>query len=486
MKYTIYYIIVVILLISCGDFLDQEPSEQRSITEQFSSEENIDQAVNGLYYELEGILSHKFFIYADLVGGNFTFTPAKHDYVLEVPTAISIDQVYDFNDHQSDSDFGSFYADLYDLINSVNLVLEYTVGVDFISAEKLSQIKAESLTIRAFCHYLLSLFYAQQYGYTPDASHLGIVYNTHTIVAGKDYPSRETMAKTWEFIQADMDEALNSFSSASVLGYGPEYSWFNETNSKALYAKMALQMNDWEKAYKFANEVILNSGINLMSKDAYLEEWGKPAEAVSEVLLEFSAPRTAEEGEIRSSVGHSWFNYIDKSNYQEIVASGDLLNMFSENDIRKWLYAPIHLKTRIDNVDYMLPYYFTNKFQGEPGTLYLRLSEIYLIRAEAMARIGTNLNAALTDLNMIRERAGLDALITTNKLLEEIFDERRRELAFEGNLFFDIVRYKKDVLRNDGCMSKVCNMDYPSDYFVLPIPNLSVTLNENMIQNDGY
>ncbi|WP_297089918.1 RagB/SusD family nutrient uptake outer membrane protein [uncultured Draconibacterium sp.] len=486
MKNRFYYIIMMLVLVSCSDFLDQEPSEQRSIKEQFSTEENIDQAVNGLYYQIEGVLSHKFFIYADLIGGNFTFTPQKHDHVLEVPTAIAIDQVYDFNDKQDESDYSSFYQDMYELINAANLVLEYTQGVDFVSADKLTQIKAESLAIRAFCHYLLSLFYAQQYGYTADASHLGIVYNTHTIVAGEDYPTRETMSRTWELIQADMDEALKSFTSESALGYGPDYSWFNSFNTKALYAKMALQMNDWEKAYEYANDVILNSGVNLMPKDDYLQEWVKPAEAVSEVLLEFSAPRTAEEGEIRSSVGLSWFNYIDENNYQEIVASGDLLNLFSESDIRNYLYVGIDIKTRIDNVDYMLPYYFTNKFQGEPGTLYLRLSEMYLIRAEALARLGTDENAALNDLNTIRERAGLDALTTTENLLDEIFDERRRELAFEGNLFFDIVRYKKDVERNEGCMSRVCNMEYPSNYFVLPIPGSSVTLNENMIQNNGY
>ena len=115
----------------------------------------------------------------------------------------------------------------------------------------------------------------------------------------------------------------------------------------------------------------------------------------------------------------------------------------------------------------------------------MRLSEMYLIRAEANARL-SNLNSALTDLNTIRERANLLPLDMTADILENIFLERRRELAFEGHLLFDIVRYKKDINRNLGCISNSCNLSYPSNFFVLPIPASSTDLNENIQQNEGY
>ena len=356
----------------------------------------------------------------------------------------------------------------------------------FIHPDKLKQIKAESLVTRAYVHYLIGLLYAQNMNYTSDGSHPGIVYCNRILVAGVDYPARETAAKTWELIQADLDDALLLFTSSSALGYGPDYSWFNKTNTKALYAKMALQMNDWQKAYDYADEVIATSGLMLTQKEELVSQWKDEVDPLSEVLLEFSAARDAD-GVIGSSVAGEFFNYVSATNYQEMVASGDLLTIYAENDIRKELFREVEIKTSVNNIEYMLPYYFTWKFQGEPGTLYLRLTEMYLIRAEALARTGTDdLDSALDDLNTIRERAGLGALDNTENLLEEIFLERRRELAFEGNLFFDIVRYQKDVERNEGCMSAVCNMSYPSDYFVLPIPEASVILNENMDQNDSY
>ena len=93
---------------------------------------------------------------------------------------------------------------------------------------------------------------------------------------------------------------------------------------------------------------------------------------------------------------------------------------------------------------------------------------------------------ALQDLNVIRERANLAALTTTDNILEEIFLERRRELAFEGHLLFDIMRNKKNIIRDKGCIGNTCDLSYPSDFMILPIPFSSTGLNENMEQNDGY
>ncbi len=470
---------------SCSDFLTQEPTEQRSIEQQFSNKENMEQAINGMYYGLEAVVSGKYFLYADLVGGNFTFTPDENDHVLEVPPALNLMKVYEFRDEEPDSEYDSFFENIYDIINQANLIIEHILVMDFISNEEKNQVKAECLAVRAFSHYLVSLLYSQQYGYTPDASHIGIVYNTRTQVPGVDYPKRGTMAETYELLKTDLDEALSLFTNKQALRYGPSYSYFNPTTTKALYAKIALQMNDWQKAYDYSGEIITTSGISLTETGNYVDEWKKPEEAVSEVILEFSAPRTSE-GDVSSSVAHSFFSFDNTSNYNDIVASKDLINFFEENDIRKGLFFVEELPTSVFNIVTNQPYYFTWKFQDDPGTTYMRLSEMYLIRAEAAARLGNNLVNALADLNRIRVRASLQPLETTTNLLEEIFIERRRELAFEGNLFFDIVRYKKDVTRSLGCLSAVCNMNYPSSYFVLPIPEASIILNENMIQNEGY
>jgi hypothetical protein len=102
----------------------------------------------------------------------------------------------------------------------------------------------------------------------------------------------------------------------------------------------------------------------------------------------------------------------------------------------------------------------------------IRLSEIYLNRAEAYAESG-NLISSLADLNVIRKRANPSALnfTTTDKqvLLDEIFRERRRELAFEGHTFFDIARKKRNIVRTD-CSSTNCSLNFPNPRYAVPKP----------------
>ena len=481
-------LILIILLVSgsaCSDFLVQEPDKQVSITEQFSTQTGAYQAINGLYDALEGMVSEKFFFYADLLGGNITFTPTRHDHILEVPPGLNIEEAYEFRDEPEASNYSSVYTSCYEIINAANLILEHIDNTPDFTDQELKQIRAEVITVRAFCHYYVSIMYAQNYHYTETASHPGIVYVTHTLTAGVDYPSRLTMAETYEALVKDLEEAIGLFTGTPVFDYGPAYSYFNEISAKALFARVALQMNDWERAQLYAGEVIETSGIALMTKEEYIAEWEKPEEAVSEIILEMSAPRTGDEDIVSSSIS-AYFKYLDESDYDELVASDDLLDLYASYDIRSKMFEDYLLKTSVDKVIRELPYWFTKKLKDDPGTPILRLSEMYLIRAEALARLDENDVNAMNDLNTIRVRAGLDPVGSEADILEEIFLERRKELAFEGHLLFDIIRYKKDVERTQGCLSSVCSLSYPSDYFILPIPDSSVDLNENMDQNEGY
>lgn len=478
---------LLLLSAGCSEFLVVEPDRQVSIVEQFSTKEGIDQAVNGMYYNLEAMSSNKIFFYPDLVGGDLTFTPARNDQILEVPPALGIEQIYEFRDLERDSDMEAFYADAYGVINEANLVIERVADHPLLTSEEIDQMTAEALACRAWVHYLVAVVYAQNYSYTADASHLGVVYNASTLIAGEDYPERETLAGSYRLMKRDMEQALTLFGDRQALPYGPGYSYFNTTTSSALLARMALQMHDWETAYALADSLIRFSGIALMDREDYISEWEQPEEPVSEIIFELSAPRDSDEGSVSSSIARDYFGYVNETNYNELVASGDLLELYDSADIRSGMFLERSLPTSVDGIIEILPYYFTKKFQDDPGTTVMRMSELYLVRAEAGARLGGAFAAgALDDLNTIRTRAGLEALDADAELLEEIFLERRRELAFEGHLLYDLARYHKDIVRNQGCISSVCGLTYPSDYYVLPIPESSTTLNENMEQNEGY
>ena len=365
----------------------------------------------------------------------------------------------------------------------MNLKLERTDSFYFFSTEENQQLQAELLTFRALAHYQVAIHYAQNFNFTSGGTHLGIVYSTSFVEPGVDFPARLTLSETYERIQSDLEKALSFYTDETILTGEPSYAYLTEISARALYARIALQMNDWEKAASLADVVISTAGISLTSSEDYVAEWEQTSLPINEVILEFSAPRNSDGETVSSSISEHF--RVTNPDYADYVSSGDLLNVYSSEDIRRDMFIEVQLPTVINQVEIFVPYYFTKKFQDDAGTTFIRLSEMYLIRAEANARL-ENLPLALDDLNAIRERAGLSPILSTDDLIEQIFLERRRELAFEGHLFFDIKRFQKDIMRDEGCISLQCDLAYPSNFFVLPIPFSSSGLNQNIIQNAGY
>ena len=135
----------------------------------------------------------------------------------------------------------------------------------------------------------------------------------------------------------------------------------------------------------------------------------------------------------------------------------------------------MYVKATVNGKDY----FFTRKYQGMNDSAnnvkIIRLSEIYLNRAEAYAE-SDQLIEALADLNVIRKRANPTApdFVSADKatVINEILDERRRELCFEGHTFFDLSRKKKNLVRTD-CTSTQCSFNYPNTRYacIFPLTN---------------
>lgn len=124
----------------------------------------------------------------------------------------------------------------------------------------------------------------------------------------------------------------------------------------------------------------------------------------------------------------------------------------------------------------------------------LRVSEMYLIHAEALC-LGANkdLKAAENDIKALRARAlGVNKdeikLIYTGaeQLYTLIKEEREKELAFEGHIFFDYKRRGESIIRDESCEDNDRKLEYPSYRFAMPIAQLELQANDYMVQNPGY
>jgi hypothetical protein len=118
----------------------------------------------------------------------------------------------------------------------------------------------------------------------------------------------------------------------------------------------------------------------------------------------------------------------------------------------------------------------------------MRIAEIYLNRAEALATPGSsvlNQTTALADLNTILTNRGLPSVsLTGTALYEEILRQRRIELAFEGHRFWDLKRLGRDIIKapvfNGG------DVLFSDIRILAPIPLQETQVNSNFPQNAGY
>jgi len=154
---------------------------------------------------------------------------------------------------------------------------------------------------------------------------------------------------------------------------------------------------------------------------------------------------------------------------------------YEDNDLRKTMWLKPYVVS--DKTLYM-PYKYKVR-TGTPVTEYntvLRLAEQYLIRAEA--RLNQNkLQAALQDINLIRERAGLAALPQTMdkaSIALALEKERQLELLGEwGHRWFDLVRTNRAL----PVLSKV-KTDFSESDTKIPIASAILLTNANLHQND--
>jgi hypothetical protein len=115
----------------------------------------------------------------------------------------------------------------------------------------------------------------------------------------------------------------------------------------------------------------------------------------------------------------------------------------------------------------------------------IRLAEMILTRAEANFRNGSSIGAApLDDINAVRERA--NASEWTELTLELIYEERVRELCFEGQMLEDLRRFRKSTVAPTGSTHAGQTLEWNDGRLVLPIPQREMDVNENLTQNSAY
>jgi len=180
-----------------------------------------------------------------------------------------------------------------------------------------------------------------------------------------------------------------------------------------------------------------------------------------------------------------------------ITPSRDLIKAFqSAGDTKRFNETNVYYSCGW-NIYYPADNYaFMYKTRSSFNTIYkIRYADLLLLKAEALIQTG-DLAGGAAIINQTRTRAGLGALpasATSNSAnaINALLNERRLELALEGQRWFDLVRLDKveEVMnvvyaKDSGRPAQVYPFDENS--YKLPIPQNEIDLNPNLVQNPGY
>lgn len=341
-----------------------------------------------------------------------------------------------------DNEYYYFY--LYRIIRNANAVI---LGIDQETADY-KAVKAQAYYYRAFCHYMLVQLWGKRYDYSPGATNdgLGVVLSLNNDFQKK---KRNTVAEVYKQINDDLKYAADN-----IGGYVRKFKdEINLSVIKGLQARVALTTGKWTEAATFAGEAM--SGYALMNQADYESGFNNVANT------EWMWGSTTIEEQIDNYFG-TFFAYMAldlsttniRGNPKKINAV--LYNSFPATDVRKKNFAATtNAFSALVPSNFTLAQYMNKKFRaaglnfGAGGLVYMRSAEMYLIKAEALARSGNEPGArtALFDLVKTRDASYTLSVKSGTDLLDEILLNRRFELWGEGFRFLDLKRLNSSLDR---------------------------------------
>ncbi|WP_159022079.1 RagB/SusD family nutrient uptake outer membrane protein [Formosa sp. L2A11] len=455
------------LFLSCSEsFLEITPQSSVSSDDAITNLEDLEVSVTGVYDEISGAYYYGRYM--------FMIPDVMAD---DVKQNLSANRIVDFAEHVQnvdDSQASSLWEGMYFANNALNNIINSDVDVTESTQDEKDHIIGEAYALRGLVYFDLVKLFAQHYTYTSDASHAGV-----PIILEFDptlEPERNTVKEVYDQVISDMTMAISLMSDTSRTSNSNTLS---STSVKALLARVYLYKEDWANAEALATEVI-NSGYTLVENSNYSTVWS--VDNSSESIFEISNTETDNEG--GNSIAGLYLAAA-VGGYGDYLPSNDVVSLYEEGDVRLDVFIDDLLLTG----DYAP--YRVNKYPevlGYDNVKVMRLPELYLIRAEARAELGTNITGAQDDLNVVRQRAlpTAEAVTATGEdLMDEIMLERRLELCFEGQRLWDLMRKKEDIVRTQ-CTSSICEIPYGDDTNILPIPQDETDVNPNIEQNPGY
>ena len=473
---------------SCQDnYLDTVPTESVDAASAYATTKNAATAINGIYRSLvlryldsQGHFGHPaMMIILDHMGEDMVIgTTAASWHVGETR----------WTAHRSDLNVMSRfpYQLYYRVIGNANICIANIDNAKGTQAER-DQLKGEALALRGWAYFNLVQLYGKRYDATAKPNtQLGIPLVLEPTIDGLP---RATVEDVYTQINKDLLQAASLLKSARSFK-----SHVNLEVAKGFLARVALTQQNWADAAKYAEEA--KKGFTIMSETQYVDGFSDVANP--EWMWGFDHVEDQSEffGAYHSYISCN-FNSTVIRTYPKAINSL-LYNSISTTDVRSKVFVktPTTANSVVPTGGVRVPYMVQKfKLPGTPSTSvmgdipYMRASEMYLIEAEAKARLGKEADAAkvLFDLVTKRDAAYKLSINTGTKLTDEIMFNRRIELWGEGFRFLDLKRLNQPLNRNGAnhipSIAVLYDMPAGDKQWEFLIPRRELDANKAMVQN---
>lgn len=447
---------------SCSDFLEVDVKGSATIPNFLSDPEGLRAGLVGAYHAVYNYYDGEFMKYPDVAGNMLTMRATNG--------AMSNQYNYSSNQTQETEAVGHIWAHIYDAQCNVNNIIQYApdvISANPAKADQCRQYLGQAYLLRAMCHFDQCRTYAQSYNYAADASHLGVPVLWKTPGADQNV-SRSTVKQVYDAVLKDLASAAEILTD----DVAKDYRYASLQAVRCMYSRVYLYMEDWEHALEYARLAI---GRQLLAQGTdYLDMYRnltKQGEAV------FRLSGYDMNGSLKS--------FYDQGT--SVSPADTLLSLFDADDLRLQLMGITDGGVRYTQK--YSPVVVPENDAKRDDPFVFRLSEEFLNAAEAAWHLG-QYGVARQYIGAIVERAvgtvksaAVLAAYDDASLIDLIRRERVKELCFEGHNLWDITRWKQDLVREAKTTSTVRRISYPSDLFVLPIPQTELFANENMQPN---
>lgn len=455
-------LIGVFVLTSCNDWLDVEPETSVDEKKLFSTEQGFKDAMAGVYADMASSSLYGqtlSFGFLDIIAQQYDYETVNNSYGNYYRLAD-----YDYEYSANKSRITGIWNNMYSVIAEVNNILRWIdKNGSVLNESTRSQIKGQCYVTRAYLHFDLLRLFAPDVKLSP--SELAIPYVT---TFGVEATERSTVSQVITKVKNDIESAKAELQNEPIMDVVPfeisdklleadrYIAVANYYAAEALLARVLLTEGNYKDAETAAQNVIDSEKFRLVNAET---SFNVPTEQLDLLL---------NDEQIFALRNKAIFDYSESLHLgksEDGVVSGAALPLTSDISA---IYDAINDDVRLANWvqasnSYMLKYAKEiEKFY--PKQVLIKLSEMYLIVAEAQMRQG-NANA-LETLNVMRRSRITNVNLSDKGAIteDELIEEMRREFLGEGQMFFQYKRLNvpiRNILKEVPASNTV---------FVLPIP----------------